>query len=245
MISVVTPSCRSEMLPIVQKCLQRQEFHDFEWIITTPFSPIELDRILDHEQYVYVYEGEKKPGTYYSLNMAWNKAFRAAQGELIVSIQDGLWFPPTLLESFWNHYQSNPRALVGAVGNQYDHIENGKPEHCVWVDPRRRTDFGSLYEVGPREIEYTCCSIPRQAIVDVGGLDEKFDTFAALSEKEMNARMDKLGYKFYLDQGLEYRAISHPRLSEEWDTRYDAGCVYYQQCLQEIDSGKRLRLDYI
>ncbi len=240
MISVVTPSCRSEMLPIIQKCLNRQSIKTFEWIIATPFSPIELDRILDHEQYVYVYEGEKKPGTYYSLNMAWNKAFRIAQGDLIVSIQDGLWFPPTLLESFWNHYQSNPRALVGAVGNQYDQIVNGKPEHQVWVDPRRRTDFGSFWEINPIDLEYTLCSIPKKAIDDVHGMKEKWDLYAALSEKEMNLRMDVFGYRFFLDSTLEYRAVKHDRISEEWEAKYQEGIGYFNECVKKINKKEDL-----
>lgn len=257
-INVITPTVRPEMLSVVQKCLSRQTFHDFSWTIVTPLVPVkaEYHEYLEKYDVIHQYvdgvgayqiipEPLKNDGDYYGLTKAYNEGFRKSGEELIVSIQDGLWFPPTLLESFWNHYQSNPQALVGAVGNQYDQIVNGKPEHQVWVDPRKRTDFGSFYEVSPREIEYTICSIPRQAIVDVGGMDEEWDKYAALCEKEMNARMDKLGYKFYLDQGIEYRAIKHPRLSEEWDKRYEAGCIYYQKCLQEIDEGKRLRLDFV
>ena len=34
------------------------------------------------------------------------------------------------------NYQNNPMACIGGVGNQYNKIEHGKPENCVWVDPR-------------------------------------------------------------------------------------------------------------
>lgn len=236
MISVVTPSVRYEMLEVVKKCLGRQTYKDFEWIVVSPDK---------YAQAIWVSDPPKREGDYYRLNAAWNEGFRKAQGELIVSIQDGIWFPSDLLEKLWSHYQNNPRALVSAIGHQYEDVINGKPEGCVWKDPRQTTQFGTFYEVSPRDVEYCVASIPRQALFDVGGLDEEFDKYAALSEKEMNYRMDKLGYRFFLDQSLEYRAIKHPRLSEEWEERYEKGCEYYQKCLQEIDAGGRSKLDYL
>ena len=169
--------------------------------------------------------------------------FKVAKGELIVNIVDGLWFEPTLLESLWSHYKADSKACIGAVGDQYDQIKNGKPEHVVWTDPRKRTE--TFYQVSPNEFELCIASIPLQAIKDVGGIDEKFDEFAAISEKEMCYRIEKLGYKFYLDQTQIYRAIKHDRLNEKWDERYNAGCEYYAKCLQEIRDGTRLKLDYL
>lgn len=251
-ITVITPSVRPEMLEIVHKCLGRQTFKDFEWIIASHLSdqdigfyhfafslPPKMKRIIKVE------DPPRRKGDYYRLNGAWNAAFKQAQGELIISIQDGLWFPPDMLEKFWEHYQNNPKALVSAIGHQYDRIENGKPEHRVWTDPRQRTDFGSFYEVEPSELEFCIASVPKQSITDVGGIDEEFDKYAALSEKEMCYRMKKAGYQFFLDQGIEYRAIQHPRLNEEWEQRFQLGCVYYNKCLKEIAEGKRLKLDYL
>lgn len=124
-------------------------------------------------------------------------------------------------------------------------MENGKPEHMVWRDPRARLDQGSFYETSPVNMEWCVASFPTQAIYDIGGMDEEFDNYAALSEKEACFRMEQLGYRFYLDQSLEYRAIKHDRLSEEWDERYNAGCEYYSECLKQIADGKRLKLDYL
>jgi hypothetical protein len=237
MITVVTPSIRPDMLEIVFKCLKRQSYEDWEWLVASP------------EDYGFgkFIQEPPKGNDFYALNKAWNAAFRTAHGKLIVSIVDGLWFPPDTLEKLWTHYQNNPKSCVTCVGNQYDQMENGKPEHMVWRDPRIRTDFGSFYEVSPSEMELCIASLPLQAIKEVGGIDEEFDKYAALSEKEMCYRMDKLGYKFFIDQTIEYRAIKHPRIggNEKWDTAYEAGCVYYQNCLREISDGKRLKLDYL
>lgn len=232
-ISVVTPSVRSELLPTVKKCLDRQTLKDFEHLIVGPIPEANIQ------------EPAKREEDYFNLNKAWNEAYRQAKGNLIISIVDGLWFDPYTLERLWEHYEADKRSCVSCIGHQYDQIENGKPEHLVWRDPRARTDIGSYYEVPHTEMELCIASFPRQAVIDVGGVDEEFDKYAALSEKEMMARMYKAGYKTYIDQTIEYRAIQHPRLSEEWESRYQAGWPYYEKCLQEIDQGTRLKLEYL
>lgn len=238
MISVLTPSVREGGLDMVEKCLKRQTFTDYEWLVSTPYDAKECA----------IQVGTTPKGDYhYALNRDWNKLYKAAKGELIVNIVDLLWFTHDVLEKFWNHYQANPKALITTIGHQYNQVINGKPENRIWVDPRARQDQGSFYQCYPSDMEMCLASIPRKAVLDVGGLDEEFDRYAALSEKEMCDRMDKLGYEFYLDQGIEYRALHHPRLTGEdtWNEAYKNGCIYYQKCRKDILNNKRLKLNYV
>ena len=221
MVSVIVPSIRDTSLN--EKCLVRQTFKDFEVIIQRPSRPL-------------------PKGSFYDLNHDYNLAIKKSKGELIISYQDQIEIKPDTLERFWEHYKLNPKAIVGAVGDQYSSME---PPIKVWVDPRKRTDQGTFYECNENDVEYTLASIPRKALFDVGGFDEYFDHYAALSEKELNARMYKAGYKFYLDQSLEYKAIFHPRLTKDWDEKYNEGCIYYAKCLEEIKEGKRLPIDFL
>lgn len=237
MISVITPSVREGGLDMVKKCLDRQTYQDFEWIVCTPYTYKKAT--------IWIPEPIKNLGDTYNLNKCWNQLFRRVKGELVVSTVDMLWFPPDMLDRLWGHYQNNNKSCVGAIGHQYDQMENGKPEHQVWRDPRVRTDFGSFYEIKPIDFELCVASLPRQAILDVGGVDEEFDKYAALSEKEMCTRIDRLGYKFYLDQTLEYRAIKHDRLTKDWDEKYKLGINYFNQCVNEVISGKRLKLNFL
>lgn len=238
MISVITPTIRKELLPIVEKCLARQTNQNYEWLVCSPE---------DYGFGIHVPEPKKKEGDFYALNKAWNALFRASKGELVINIVDGLWFDPNLLQSLWDIYLNNPKSVVSCVGHQYVDIIHGKPETMVWRDPRVRTDQGSFYQVRENEMEWCIASIPRQAILDVGGVDEEYDKYAALAEKEMCARMYKAGYTLWLNQTLEYRAIQHPRAngSEKWDQAYFKGVDRYWIDIHEIEAGRRLRLDHV
>lgn len=233
-ISVITPSVRPELLEMVKKCLDRQTMKEFEWIVVSPF---------EYKYAIWVQDPPKQEGDMYSLNKAWNAGFRKAEGELFVSIVDGLWFPPDTLEKLWDHYVSNPLACIGGIGHQYDQMENGKPEHKVWSDPRVRPV--TFYPISPMDLELCIASISMQGIKDVGGVEERFDRFAALSEKEMCFRLKELGYQFFIDQSIEYRAIQHPRLTKDWDQRYQKGIIYFNECIQNIKDGNRLTLPYL
>lgn len=253
-ISIITPSVRFEGLDIVRKSLEKQIFKDWEWIIVCPASvAIKLNpshhahqkiRMLAHNIMVVI-EPDKNEGDMYSLNKSWNEGFRMAHGELVISFVDMTWAPPDALENFWIHYENNPKAVIGGIGHQYEKVIDGKPEILIWQDPRAQTQYGSFWEINPIDMELCLTSIPKQAIIDIGGFDETFDQYAALSEKEACLRMDKLGYKFFLDNTIEYRALTHPRLTKDWDQRYEAGLKYFHQCIREINDGIRLKLDYL
>lgn len=235
-ISVTTPSVREEGLEMVRKCLARQSFKDYEWLVCSPF---------EYKEAKWVPEPPKNEGDYYGLNKAMNALFKAATGELVVQITDWIWFPPDTLQKLWDYYQSNPKGCVSGVGNQYERVENSKPEGLVWVDPRTRTDFGSYYEIKPIDMELCLGSIPRQALLDVGGVDETYDQGAAVGEKEMLLRIDKAGYNFWLAQSLEYRALKHPRLSTEWDDKYKIASAMFVDHVNQINNGTRLKLNYL
>ncbi len=220
-ISCIIPTIRDTTLN--EKCLANQTFKDFEVIIQRPTRP-------------------KPEGNFYQLNYDMNLAIKKSMGELIISYQDMIAIKPDTLERFWQHYQDNPKVIVGAVGDQYSSLE---PPVKVWCDPRKRIDFGSFYECMPDDIEFTLCAIPRSALFEAGGFDEEYDKGAAVGEKELMRRMDKLGYKSYLDQSIEYRALHHPRLTKDWDKYYQIASDMYWDHIQLISRGERTRLDFL
>ena len=206
-ISVITPSVRKEGLQIIKDCLRRQDFNDYEWIVVSPFEYDGAD--------VWLKDPPKRKGDFWNLCKAWNKAYANARGELIVNIQDMISFPPDTLSRFWSHYQINPKALVTAVGDHFD----SELKNVVWSDPRKLFP-GDFIKTESPDMEMTMCSIPTQAILDCGGIDEDYDKGPGVQEKEMCFRLSVLGYKMYIDKFIEYKAIHHPRLTDNWDDMY-------------------------
>ncbi len=238
MISIISPSIRKGALDMLAECLKKQTFTNWEWVVSTNYDPPEPA----------IQVGTTEKGEFfYRLNADWNRCFRKAKGELFISIVDETWIGEDFLEMFWTHYQTNPKRLIGGVGDQYERVISGKPEIIVWKDPRKRNDLGSFYEINPIDLEWCCTSIPRKAIYDIGGMDENWDRYAALSEKSACLRMDQLGYTFWLDQSLEYRALGHPRLNgkEAWDKAYQEGCKYLDKTYPLIKSGIGIKLDFL
>lgn len=214
MISVITPTARPELLPIIEKCLKRQDFEDWEWIIV---SPKEINTVTPT---LLLKDPPKEPDDFWTLCKGWNKAYANAKGDLIVNIQDGIWFPPDILSKYWFHFINKPRILISAIGHQYDQFDElGMPIHKVWHDPRSKTGV-TFEEVPPSEMEMVMCSIPRQALEECGGIDEEYDKVNGAQEKEMCWRLNKMNWDFFIDHTIEYRAIHHPRLSEDWDKVY-------------------------
>lgn len=208
MISVISPSIRPEGLEIVKRSLRRQTHEEYEWIVASPFEYKECD--------LWLPDPPKKEGDFWSLCKAWNNAYAHAKGELVVNIQDMIYVEPDTLEKFWYHFQDNPNHLVTAVGDHYDETLTNK----VWSDPRKRSDQGIYYEIDTPDMEMSVCSVPKQAILDCGGIDEEYDKGPGVQEKEMCLRLSILGYKMYIDQSIEYKGIRHGRLTEDWDDKY-------------------------
>lgn len=239
MISIITPSVRPEALKVVENCLNRQKPNGmlaYEWIVVSP------------EEYGFgemnLKDPPKRESDFYNLNKAWNAGLKKAKGDLFVSIVDGLWFPPDTLARLWDHYQRDPMSCISLTGDQYDKVENGKPEHKVWVDPRRKGV--SFYEIPPYDLELCIASLPMKGVKEVGGFDEEFDKFPAWSEKDLVCRMAKIGYKCYIDESVEYRAVKHDRISgSKWDKLYPQSTAYFQKCYKEIQNGTRLKLDFL
>lgn len=231
-ITIVSPSNRTGGLNIVGMCLKNQTMQDFEWLICSPKKepqPISYNHFL---------EPEKKKGTFYSLNAAWNKLINQAKGELVVFIVDYTEFPPNALEILWKHYVDTPTSCVSGIGYQF----NDKNE-LVWKDPRFQPK--ELFPIMPIDMELRLASIPRRAIQAVGGFDEEYDKVVANSEKEMCYRILTLGYIFVIDQRITYKFYKHEDHGKEWDRLYKESVKLMNKDVDEIRLGKRLRLNYV
>lgn len=216
MISVITPTVRPEGLKLVEKALMRQTYTDFEWLIC---APKKLTGLVDENttmEYTFVQEPVKQTGDVWSLNKAYNKLISVAKGQLIVSWQDFTYAKPDTLEKFWFHFTKEPKTLVTAVGNKY---EDDTWKVMTWKDPRERDDQGTYYQCYSSDIEWNLASVPKEAILAVGGFDVSLDKKYGMDAYSVNDRIDLIGgYDFKIDQTIKSYSLEHGRLNgKEWD----------------------------
>lgn len=203
-ISVITPTIRKEGLEIIRNSLKKQNLQDFEWLIGSPFDPEipEARWIKDDFE-----------GGFWTLNRIYNKLFREAKGDIIVSWQDWIYSPPLSLTKFLIASRDNEKGLISGVGDQYSRVgEWGRPEVKIWQDPRKTDRFGSFYECNWNDAEFNFCAMPRDAIFDAGGMDEQLDFLGFGGDQlQLCERLNDLGYKFFLDQDNESFTLRHGR----------------------------------
>ena len=234
MISVITPSVRSKGLELVRKALLRQTFVEFEWIVCSPFPAKACDK--------WIRDPGKNEEDYWSVYKAYNALLREAKGELVVSWQDYTFAKPDALQRFWEHFKTEPKTLVTAVGNKY------KDETFMvqtWQDPRERSDQGTYSKGFPNDIEWNLCSVAKEAIYAVGGFDEYLDRYSSLCGLDVLHRLDKLGgYDFKIDQTIQTFSTEHGRLPK-WEENSPFHGAYDQRVKDLIDKGSYPVLKYL
>ena len=247
-ISVITPSIRKEGLGIVKKALEGQTFKDFEWLISTPFhmgkhfTDVNMHWVEDDFEFGF-----------WTLNRTYNRLFREAKGELLVSLQDWVYVNPDGLKKFWDNYQAvGPKTLISGVGDQYEKVDKwGKPEIKIWSDPRHTEKYGSFYECMPSDIEWNWAMFPRIAVFEAGGMDEKLDFLGFGGDQlQMGERLDMMGYKSYLDQTNESFTIRHDRSDYNGQANWDENHIlfngkYDKRKLELIETGEWPVLHYL
>lgn len=269
-ISILNITCRFGGLDILRASLERQTFKDFEVVIVDGKwreRESQVKKYFKDFNLKYIPQSEKREGAYSNLAHADNEGFRACEGDLIVCIQDFIWAPPFLVHKFWEAYKAYGDILVGAVGHQYckpgkEDIVNpggkitifkedftGRPENRCWSDPRMRLDQGTFYETSPVNWELSCGSIPRKVIYELGGMDEEYDMWGfAYDNVNIAQRAEFLGYKTYLDQTNEYRALNHDNWAMETHKKDRSTQIaeFHLQRMRDIIQGKfPVRLNYL
>jgi len=228
-ISIITPSIRPKGLEIVWKALRRQTFQDFEWLIGSTFMPKHGKWVKDN------FEGGK-----WTLNRIYNKLIKEAQGEIIVSWQDFTYAKPDTLEKLAFHLKEN--IIVGGVGDKYTGDDFMVK---IWKDPRKTQKYGTYYETTFDNIEWNLCGLRKEAIYDVGGFDEGADfEYLGMDGYGVNERLNELGYKFYLDQTMESRSLTHGRIPD-WEKLNGIHGKYTERRDKLRAKGKWVKMPYL
>lgn len=254
MISIITPSVRKEGLDIVAKSIQKQTHEDWEWLIGSSFDP---------EIPWATWVKDDFEGGFWTLNRIYNKLFQEAKGDIIVSLQDHIYIPPMGLESFYDSFIAlQGKGLVSGVGDQYKSLDAlGKPTDKIWNDPRKSKEQhpGSFYQCHWNDVEWNWAVMPKQAIIDVGGMDEGLDHLGYGGDQlQLMQRLNDLGnYSFWLDRTNESYTVRHDRSKhggqENWDGHHVLFNGEYQKRKDQlietnnwpvlVDNGRTVMLD--
>lgn len=235
MISILTPTVRKDRLEIVKQSLENQTYTDFEWLIGSPFDPECGTWVVDDFT-----------GGYWSLNRIYNKLIKQAKGDLLISLQDSIYIPPNGVEKFVMNFEATG-GIISGVGDQYDRLdEYGKPYNKVWADPRKTNHYDTFYQCNANDCEWNWAAFPKEAMLDVGGMDEELDFLGFGGDQlQVCERLDALGYPFYLDQTNESFTYRHGRV-KGWDENHVLFNGKYDERKRQLMQEKKWpRLTYL
>lgn len=139
-----------------------------------------------------------------------------AEGELVLFVDDYIWFPPRFLEQHWKVYMRTQGryAMVGGskavkyAPNQVEDVDKlPLPEVKGDVEGafiRNIAQFKVSDTRGDREVKdcggqwfYTCnASAPLKKIIEVNGFDEEFD-LTSEEDIDLGLRLSRVGCKFW------------------------------------------------
>lgn len=247
-ISVLLPSFRPDGLRLPGECILRQDFKDFEFLVSTPES-VKLPAQTDPRVRVLT-DPPRRPGDFYGLNKAWNQLTQEARGELLVFTVDYVWFRPDTLRLFWQAYQNDPLGCVSSFGHHFRKEIHHKPQILWQMETRtawmaQTTPDWDGASLKPEYWEMALASIPRAKLLEVGGFDEAYDVGAGASEKECALRLAAAGCHFYIDGAIEVRNLTHGKdgargYGADWDEAYRRARRMFAAHAQEVKAGRRL-----
>lgn len=229
-VSVLTPSIRPKGLEIVKKALDMQTFRDFEWIVGSP------------KKTMGIWVEDTYRDGFWSLNRIYNRMIEKAGGRLVVSWQDYTWAGSDALSKFWNMFVGNNKSVVTGVGHKYS--DDGWKE-IVWRDPRDNGQLGA-FRCLPIAVEFNYCSIPRKALIDIGGFDEEMDYLGyGMDGISIVQRIEACGdYDFLIDQTNRSYSLQHGRHSG-WEENNLIHGGYSERRQELIENGSWPKLNYL
>jgi GT2 family glycosyltransferase len=207
-ISAVTPASRDFIsLSIPFLSLLSQDFDDYEWIIVDKKYYERENLIIDFNQVlgnriVHIPEEERSGEYFWGLCHAMNTALKKVRGELVVIVQDYMWFPPNAISKLWNIYTQHKDWAVSTIIHVID-------EKFILKDVRKMDWVNDIIEISYVQFEMNFCSIPAQILRDIGGWNEEFDKGWHYENQDVALRCQKRGYKLMLHQGLETYHFRH------------------------------------
>jgi hypothetical protein len=147
-----------------------QTFQDFEWLVEV---------------------GTRN----HDLNRAYNRMLKRARGELIVSVQDFIKFPPDYLQKWWDAYENNPGTFMTAPVGKVDNLDYTGDIRWDWR-AFRMNDTDTVRDCSWDCWEIDSAAAPLTLLKEIGGFDEALDSHWSCDNVNVGKRAALAGYTF-------------------------------------------------
>ena len=222
-VTIYTPTIRTGWEEMMAKEIAEQTYQgEMEWIIVDDYKGGAEDRnqvfydlsvkyALDLNYIEGSHEGYK-----YGLSHANNIGWKAATGELFISLQDCMMIEPECVEDMVNLYRKNPDCLIAAV----DLILNA--DGSVFFKNPRIANLGIRFSDNPFDFEMNCGAIPMKILKDLNGWYELLDDGLGYDNTEIANRALAKGYGLIIDESNLAKSTWHEQkgVYEGQDERY-------------------------
>ena len=222
-LSVVMPTCnKRELLARSLTALMAQELDaDWEIVVVNDGSQDGTD--------IYLAEQSRRPpgrlrvvspGRNVGRAAARNLGLRAALGHWILFLDDDIVAPPGLLASHLQRLQSRPGwATIGCVRTDPDLVDG---PYFHYLDTRGVAKVTNDW-VPARYFVTQNAAVPRDALLAVGGFDERFSAYG-LEDMEMAFRLeDQQGVTFLPVREPVPLHVHHHTLNQYLDKKRECG----------------------
>lgn len=204
-VSLIIPTFkREELLVNTLRCALAQNRSDYEIVVvdqTPRHEPATQDFLRTHAEKIHLVELERP-----SVTAARNAGLRAAQGAILVFIDDDTSFEPDFLTRHIEAYESGVGAVQGRVTEAHS-VEHAEPIRLNrWI----RFSGGDNCPHDGITNNLTGCnfSLNRKAVDHIGLFDERYSGVAVREETDYALRLVAGGYKIKFCAGA---AVFHHR----------------------------------
>lgn len=204
--------------------LHQQTFSDFELVYVDTYhdqnaaefagvtAPFQIKHVPVHPEHRYWYDKG-----YCFIAAAKNTGILYADGELCVSCDDGEFFPPQLLQSYWDNYRRG--FLAHALHKRMRGIEtdeSGTPTIPLagdfYVNDHRWERLGGHTRMNHTHGSwlYAGTSFPLEVALRINGYNERMDGCKSLEDCDFGNRMRMVEQQFCLARDCWLAIVDHP-----------------------------------
>lgn len=225
MIDVLTPTIRHEGIKIIAKCLERQSFQDFRWVIVDHDYNMEwfyesIPKIL-WSKTLYLKPKVQIPNRKYKLWNTRNTGYQFLERPLVVEIQDYHWFRSDTLLRFLNAFNENKNALISNyykivtfknydMAMESDSIDDSDLEIIDCTDRERLQGAGYITTQTSYQLyEMNVSSMPLHILRELTPVDENMDNGYLVDTHYFSIPAMCKGYSICVDGNAKVYSFEH------------------------------------